>query len=129
MSFSDYAENKILDHVFKGTAYTRPTHLYVGLSTADPLDDGSGLAEPSGNNYSRVEFDDWTTAASGETENNSAVTFPTPSASWGLCTHFAVFDDDTGGNLIGSGELGSPVTPDDPDVPSFDTGALTITLD
>ena len=30
MSFSDYLEDKVLDHVFGGTAYTAPSTLYVG---------------------------------------------------------------------------------------------------
>ena len=30
-SFSNYAENAILDHVFKSAAYTVPTNLYVGF--------------------------------------------------------------------------------------------------
>jgi len=49
--FSNYWENKILDHIFGKGSYAPPT-IYVGLSTADPTDDGSGLAEPSGNAYS-----------------------------------------------------------------------------
>ena len=52
--FSDYWENKILDHIFGKGSYTPPT-IYVGLSTADPTDDGSGLAEPSGNGYARKQ--------------------------------------------------------------------------
>ena len=39
-SLSDYVENKILDHCMKTSAYTPATHLYVGLSTANPTDDG-----------------------------------------------------------------------------------------
>ena len=47
--FSDYWENEILDHIFDKDGLTPPT-MFVGLSTADPTDDGTGLAEPSGNN-------------------------------------------------------------------------------
>jgi hypothetical protein len=53
-SFSNYLENELLDHVFGAAAYSAPATLYVGLSTADPTDDDSGLAEPSGNGYARV---------------------------------------------------------------------------
>ena len=48
MSFSDYAEGKVLDHVFNLAAFTQPT-LYLAVSTAAPTDAGSGAAEPSGN--------------------------------------------------------------------------------
>ena len=44
-SFSNYWENKILNHIFGKSSYTPPA-IYVGLSTADPLDNASGLAEP-----------------------------------------------------------------------------------
>ncbi|MBN2315450.1 MAG: hypothetical protein JXM79_16085 [Sedimentisphaerales bacterium] len=53
-SFSDYWEDKILDHIFGKVNYTPPT-IYVALSTSDPLDDASGLTEPTGNAYARVE--------------------------------------------------------------------------
>jgi hypothetical protein len=54
MSFSNYLENKLLDHAFRNTSYTPPSAVYVALSTADPGEDGSTIAEPSGNNYARV---------------------------------------------------------------------------
>ncbi|KKL18933.1 hypothetical protein LCGC14_2470590, partial [marine sediment metagenome] len=73
-SFNDYTENKVLDHIVGKTSFTMPT-AYVGLSTADPLDDASGLAEPSGNNYARVTTSgsDWDAAASGATANAAAL--------------------------------------------------------
>ena len=36
--FSDYLEDKVLDHVFGGNAYTAPTTLYVALYTVAPTD-------------------------------------------------------------------------------------------
>jgi hypothetical protein len=93
MSASDYTENKILDHLTGKTSFTKPT-TYVGLSTADPTDDASGLAEPSGNGYARVETSgsDWDAAASGATANAAEITFPEATGSWGTVTHFALFD-------------------------------------
>ena len=65
-SFADYWENEILDHLFGKGSYTPPT-IYVGLSTADPVDDASGLAEPSGNSYARIATAgaDWNVASGG----------------------------------------------------------------
>jgi hypothetical protein len=40
-------ENEILDHLFGKGSYTPPT-IYVALSTADPTDAGTGIAQPSG---------------------------------------------------------------------------------
>ena len=52
-SIADYLENELSDHVMGVGAYTPPATVYLGLSTADPTDDASGLAEPSGNGYAR----------------------------------------------------------------------------
>ena len=50
--FSDYLEDKVLDHVFGGTSYTAPGTLYVALFTAAPSDSGGGT-ECSGGSYAR----------------------------------------------------------------------------
>jgi len=130
MSFSDYLENALLDHLFGKAAYTAPT-IYVGLSTADPLDDGTGLAEPVGNGYARVATaaTDWSAASSGVTTNATTITFPQATGLWGTVTHFALFDASTGGNLLASGALTTAKSPDVGDTPSFAAGSLTVTLD
>ena len=75
MSFSDYLETKVLDHVFAGTAYTAPSTLYVALFTAAPSDSGGGT-EVSGGGYARqtIAF----TTSGDTTSNNAAIEFPTP---------------------------------------------------
>ena len=40
-SLSDYVELEVLDHVLKTADWAQPAALYIGLSTADPTDDGS----------------------------------------------------------------------------------------
>lgn len=104
-SLSNYAENKLLDHVFKVTSFTVPTNIYVGLSTADPGEAGAGLAEPSGNAYARVQMNSWSAASSRANANAGTVTFPTATGSWGTITHYAIFDASTGGNMLGYGTL------------------------
>ena len=42
VSMSDYLENKLVDHVFRATAYTAPVTQYVGLSTGGRLGIGHG---------------------------------------------------------------------------------------
>jgi hypothetical protein len=131
MSLSDYAEGAILDHLLKTGAFAQPAHIYVGLSTADPLDTGAGLAEPVGNGYARIQADAWNACnGAGSTANTNAVTFPQASGSgWGTCTHFALFDALTGGHLLASGQLSAQKTIVALDTPSFAAGAITFTLD
>lgn len=128
--FADYWENKILDHIFGKNSYTPPT-IYVGLSTAEPNDDGSGLAEPGGNSYERVQTSasDWNTASGSSLDNASDITFPTATGSWGTITHFALFDAATGGNLLAYGELSQAKAIDTEDTVQFSSGDLDIGLD
>ena len=128
-SFGDYAENKILDHITGKTSFTKPT-AYVALSTADPTDDGSGIAEPSGNGYARVATDaaDWNAASGGATSNAADISFPTATGSWGEISHFAIFDAASGGNMLAHGDLDSPQTISTDQIARFAAGELDITL-
>lgn len=129
-SFSDYWENEILDHIFGKGSYT-PATIYVGLSTADPLDSGAGLAEPSGNGYARVATSGaaWTTASGGSLSNASDVTFPQATGSWGTITHFALFDAASAGNILAHGALSQSKTVTSGDTAKFAAGDLDVSLD
>lgn len=129
-SFSDYWENGILDHLFGKGNYTPPT-IYVGLSTADPGDNGAGLSEPSGNGYSRVQTaaSDWNAAAGGLLDNANTITFDSATGDWGTVTHFAVFDAATAGNMLAHGALTQAKTIGSGDTARFAAGELDVTLD
>jgi hypothetical protein len=125
---SNYLEGKWVDHVLRNTAYTTPgTSVYVSLHTADTAEDGSGT-EVSGNNYSRVQVTSWDAPASRATQNTSAVTFPTPSGSWGTCTHYGIWDASTVGNLLFYGALSSSIAPTSGSTVRFAAGALDLAL-
>jgi hypothetical protein len=128
--FSDYWENKILDHIFGKDSYTPPT-IYVGLSTAEPTDDGSGLGEPSGNGYARVQTSasDWNAASNGSLDNASNITFAQATGNWGTITHFALFDAATAGNMLAHGFLSQSKSINELDTAMFEAGDLEISLD
>jgi len=141
-AMSDYLENKLVDQLFRGQAAPTTTNLYVGLLTAAPSDTGGGT-EVSGNNYGRVtvasSLANWagtqsagsTTASSGtggQTSNNNAITFPTPSGTWGTVTHFGIYDATSGGNLLFYGALTISKTINQSDTVTFPAGSLTITF-
>lgn len=142
-AMSDYLENKLVDQIFRGQAYTFPSTLYVGLLTAAPSDTGGGT-EVSGNNYSRVavtnSLANWagtqgasTTSAStgttGTTSNNASVTFSTPAATWGTITAFGIYDAATAGNLLFYGTLTITKTINQSDTVSFPPASLSLQLD
>ena len=129
-SFADYWENEILDHLFGKGSYMPPV-IYVGLSTTDPTDDASGLAEPSGNSYARVATSgaDWNTASGGTIDNANDISFPQASGSWGTLTHFALFDAASGGNMLAHGALSISKTISSGDTAKFSAGDLDVSLD
>ncbi|KPJ83934.1 MAG: hypothetical protein AMS19_02515 [Gemmatimonas sp. SG8_23] len=132
-SFCNYLEDALLDHAFMKTALSQPTNLYVGLSFADPGDDVSGLSEPSGGSYARVQTSgtDWNAASGGALDNANAITFPVATADWGTAdlTHFVISDASSGGNYYAHGQLTAPRRIYNGDQAIFPAGDLDITLD
>lgn len=131
---SDYLEVQIRAHLFRTDTWAKSTTRYVSLHTANPTDTGAG-AEVSGGSYARVQRDasdaNWTAASStdGVTANAAVITFPTPSANWGVITHVGMWDAVTAGNLLCYAELGSPKTVNNGDpAPEFGVGALEFTV-
>ena len=126
-ALSNYAENKLLDHILSTTAFTAPSAVYLGLSTGSFGDDNSGT-ELTGNNYSRVSvaFD---AAASGTADNTSAIEFAAATGSWGSVSHFGLFDSSSGGQLLIHGAFTAPKTIASGDVLKIDAGDLDISAD
>ena len=108
MSFSDYLEDKILEHVFGGNAYTAPATLYVGLQTSASSDSAAGT-EVSGGGYARQSAS-FTVSGTNPTEaaTTAAIEFPVATADWGTVTHAAVYDAATGGNMLAYAQLTDP---------------------
>ena len=136
MSFTDYLENELLDHILNDGAWTAPTNPYVGLSTTTPTeaadgDGGGNFTEPSGGAYARVSTSaaTWDAAAAGSKDNGSAITFVQATASWGTVTHFGIFDAATSGNCLLTATLTASRTVGNGDTAEFAAGSLAVTLD
>jgi len=126
---SDYLADEMLDHVFGTGAFSVPTNIYVALSTANPDDDASGIAEPSGGSYARLNFDTWNTASGGSSSNNGAISFVTATGAWGTISHFALFDSLSGGNMLFYSGLNTSKAITSGDTARFKDTALSITID
>ena len=126
--FSDYLEDKVLDHVFGGVAYTAPTTHYVALYTVAPTDTGGGT-EVTGGSYARqtgaftVSGTDPTTAT-----NSAAIEYPTATANYGTVVAVGIFDALSSGNLLAYANLTTSKVVSTGDVFRFNTGDLDITL-
>lgn len=128
MSFTDYLEGKVLDHILKIATFTVPTNLYVAVSTADPGEDGLGIIEPIGNGYARTICNSWTSNGIGSRRNNLDITFPPATGAWGHLTHFAIFDALTAGNCLIKGALQDPVDIALNETPRFPIGVIIVNL-
>jgi hypothetical protein len=128
-SFTDYTENLVLTFLFTDGTATRPTAWYVGLFTSAPTDEGGGT-EVSGSAYARKATGTITVSGTATTATNSAaIEFaPASGGDWGTITHAAVFDAETGGNMLAYAELTTARTINDGDVFRVPASSLTITL-
>lgn len=132
-AMSDYLEGEVIKHIFRTGSFTKPTVLAVGLFTAAPSDSGGGT-EVTGGSYARATLNpldaNWAapSAGNGVTSNSVAINFATPTANWGLVTHFAVFDATTAGNLLFSGVLTTSKTINSGDAVNFPAGSLAFTF-
>lgn len=100
--------NSLLDLMFRNQAYSKPD-TYLALTTVQVTDTmtGSTITEPSGNNYSRKQVNvnggsspTWDVASGGALANTHAITFATPSGSWGTVVGVAVVSANAAGNLL-----------------------------
>ena len=141
-ALSNYLENKLIDHLLRATAYTMPTTNYVALYTGAPSDAGGGT-EVTGGSYARIQVGPSVSAwlstngltsgassgTSGQSPNAADITFPAPTAAWGVITHVGIHDAVTAGNLLLWAALAASKTVNGGDAsPKFVAGALTVTL-
>lgn len=113
MSVVDTVANATLDALL-GTPGLLPATVYIGLMTAAPNPDGTGVVEPVGNGYARVSrannTTEWPAAAARVKTHANDIVFPQATGGWGIITHVGVFDAASGGALKAYGALDSPRT-------------------
>ena len=105
---SNYAANGFLDRMFRNQAFT-VSGTYLGLTTATISDSSTvgTITEVSGNNYARKQVNAaggsspaWEAATGNSTQNANAITFATPSGSWGTITSSFVAGSASSGNIL-----------------------------
>lgn len=141
---TNYAENKIVDHVFRATAFSEssPANYYVSLHSSACSDSANGT-ELTGGSYARTAIARSTAAwlgthgsatgassgTNGTISNAAAITLPTATGDWTTATHWQIFDASSAGNAIICAALASPRTITTGATASFAIGALTIQID
>lgn len=129
---TDYLEAALMNHLFRGTPYTAPANIYVGLFTTNTSDSGGGT-EVSGGGYARVQVasntSNWSApGTAGQSSNVNAITFPTATANWGTVVAAALFDAPTGGNMLVHSTLNANVTVNSGQTFSFAPGAYILQI-
>lgn len=130
-AITDYLEPALLNHVFRATAFTSPTSIYVALHTADPGETGA-TGELVGNAYARVAVTFGAPAVDGTAHavsNSATVTFPAATAAWGTVTHWSLWDASALGNCLWKGALTEARAINNTDEARFATGTLVVKLD
>ena len=124
--FTDFMENKIIDHMLRAQSYTPPATVYVALFTS-ATDDAGGGTEVSGGAYARQAVT-LAAASGGASENSADITFPTATANWGTITHLALMDALTGGNMLMHTPLDASKTVNNGDTFKINAGDLDVTV-
>jgi hypothetical protein len=126
---TDASVDALLD-LFAGTGHGSafPSSYDVALSKTQPNNNGTGVTEPSGAGYARVDIPaaSWGAAATRQKTNSVAVTFAQPTGDWGVVGWFCLYDHGTS-TFRAWGALSSQVNitaASDP--PVFGVGALVI---
>lgn len=125
---SNYLETALFNHVFRNTAYTSPSTLYLALftstATAADLEAGTLTNEVSGGSYARqvVTFG---APTNGAGSNSGTITFPTASALWGTIRFAAVMDASSSGNLLWYAQMTSDITINSGNSFQFNTASVS----
>ena len=133
-SKSDYAENKILDHMFNDGTFTAVA-AYMALCTVIPTDASTGvtITEATYTGYARLAIAaaDMSAAASGSKTNSAALTFAACTAGSSTIVGFAICDSPTtgAGNIHYWGTTTSKVIDTSNTPPTIAVSGLTVTED
>lgn len=122
MSISNYAENKILDHLTGTTSWTAPSAVYIKLHTGDPGEDGTSNAATE----TTREEATFSAASSGSIATDATVEWTNVSTSE-TYSHWSAWDNASAGNCLWTGSLSSSASVTAGD--TFQITSLTLTLD
>jgi len=107
--FTNGTVHSLFNRMFRNQAYTKPA-TYVGLSTTTLADTAAGIGdftEVSGSAYTRQIVNvtggaspAWSAISGGSVNNVQAITFPTPTGSWGTVTSCLLIDTASGAGAV-----------------------------
>ena len=152
-ALSDYLESGLLNHVFRGAAFSAPPNISIALTSGVPSDSNTGATIPelsglsplnADTGYSRVNLgspadagsttwsftaDDFS-AGSGMIRNSGQIVFNTALNDWGWVSGIAILDNSNEGqgNLLMHAPLTNPRVIYTGDNVKFDYQSLEISF-
>lgn len=141
MRASFYLQSGLLNHILRGSTFTKPGTIAIALCRDVPSENQNGGNIPEISNaggYARVNLGapangTWNevtafTAFSGLVDNVSAINFPVATANWGYASGIAVLDSGVygSGNLLLYGPLTTARDIQNTDQFTFSAGNLDI---
>lgn len=126
-SFSDWAESKILNHIFGGETWNPPS-LYLGYALSTGGETGPGT-EVSGTGYSRVAVNTnyWSVSTAQETHNILDIKFPKATAVQGSVVVVQMWDSSNGGNMLTYVPIDGDVVIENKDAITIPSGVISHT--
>jgi hypothetical protein len=108
-SLTNFAEDALLNHLTRNSAYSPVATVYLALCTGDPGEAATGASMnecANSGNYARTAIT-LGAAASRRVTQSGVVTFPAANGAWGTVSHWAIVDSGTygAGNVLAYGSL------------------------
>jgi hypothetical protein len=137
-ALTNFAESGLLNYLFRGGTFAKPSELYVGLLGAfdpDEMEKGNISSEITGGGYQRVKFpcneESWkapySTGTAMMVHNQSGILFPVATSAQGFVS--GVFLINNGTDVLFYGALTTVKNIRVDDQFTFASGALKITFD
>lgn len=124
MSIANFLEDKLLDLVFNGSAYSGQATVYVKLHTGDP---GEACTNNAAGETTR-QAATVGASASGTVTSDADITWTNVSTSE-TYSHISIWDASTAGNALWYGALTASKAVNAGDTFTIASGSLTISLD
>lgn len=117
---SSYLANKIMDHTFRGVAFTAPTTVYAKMHTGNPGASGTSAASSQTLRLATT----FGAASAGAISMSNAPEFTLTGTE--EISHISFWDAATGGNFLWSAAATAPKVGSVDDIIRVATGALSI---
>jgi hypothetical protein len=131
-SLSDYAENKLVDHLTGKTSFTMPATVYAALCTVTITDSmtGSTITEATYTGYARKQIaaSDMNASSGGVATNANDIVFAACTAGTSTIVGVAICDASTAGNMLFYSDVTSHVVDTSNTPATIPAGSLSVTL-